>query len=83
MFKCKNSSAPGSFDTITTQLSDIHEYTTRHSEQLQLPLVRTENVRKSLNFQGPFLWNFLPAYFHSINNLNEFNRCLKYYSLTI
>ena len=42
VFKCKNGSAPGSFDTITTQRSDIHDYTTRHSAQLQLPLVRTE-----------------------------------------
>ena len=83
MFKCKNGSAPGSFDMITTQRSDIHDYTTRHSAQLQLPLVRTENVRKSFSFQGPLLWNSLPAYFHSINNLNEFKHSLKNYSLTI
>ena len=51
--------------------------TTRHSTQLQLPLVHTENLRKSFSFQGPLLWNSLPAYFHSINNLNEFNIVLK------
>ena len=50
MFKCQNGSAPGSFDTITTQRSDIHDYTTRHSAQSQLPL-----VCKSFSFQGIFM----------------------------
>ena len=59
-------------------LEKPHSYDLRVAKPLMVPKVRTTNYGiKSLNFQGPKLWNSLPATIKSAKNCDQFKYLTK------
>ena len=62
MYKVLNDLAPSSLATLFVRKRNITEYDLRGSStSLQLPLPKTENLKKSFCYDGAKLWNSLPA----------------------
>ena len=62
MYKVLNDLAPSSLTTLFVRKRNITEYDQRGSStSLQLPLPKTENLKKSFCYDGAKLWNSLPA----------------------
>jgi hypothetical protein len=63
MYKVLNDLAPSSLTALFVRKRNITEYDLRGSStSLQLPLPKTENLKKSFCYDGAKLWNSLPAY---------------------
>ncbi len=61
MYKVLNGLAPSSLATLFVHKRSITEYDLWGScTSLQLPLPKTENLKKSLCYDGAKLWNSLP-----------------------
>ena len=75
VYKSLNSLAPNYQSDLFTYVSDVHERTTRQSKNSDLYLcnVRTSynNIKKSLQYYGAYLWNQLPVYIRNSNNLQS------------
>ena len=74
VYKSLNSLAPNYQSDLFTYVSDVHERTTRQSQNSDLYLsnVRTSYVKKSLQYHGASLWNQLPVNIRNSNNLQIF-----------
>ena len=54
--------APNALVNLFMRKSDITDHELRGSStSLQMPLLRTENMKKSFSYDGAKLWNSLPA----------------------
>jgi hypothetical protein len=74
VYKSLNNIGPYFLSDMFTYISDIHSRPTRQSEHgdLYIPQVRTNYMKRSLQFNGPSLWNKLPLHIRNANSLNSF-----------
>ena len=74
MYKVLNDLAPSLLATLfVRKLRNITEYDLRGSStSLQLPLPKTENLKKSFCYDGAKLWNSLPADMRDSDTLPTF-----------
>ena len=58
MYKCYHNLLPSVFDTYFIRTRDIHKYGTRQATAyFDIPKVKTEYRKTSIQFRGPFIWN--------------------------
>ena len=73
MYKILNGLAPSSLAALFVHKRNITEYDLRGSStSLQLPLPKTENLKKSFCYDGAKLWNSLPADMRDSDTLSTF-----------
>jgi hypothetical protein len=71
MYKDLNDLAPSSLATLFVRKRNITEYDlSGSSTSVQLPFPRTENLKKSVCYDGTKLWNSSPADLKTIDALN-------------
>ena len=73
MFKVLNDLAPNAIVNLFMRKSDVTDHELRGSStSLQMPLSRTENMKKSFSYDGAKLWNSLPADLRDSDSLQIF-----------
>ena len=73
MYKVLNDLAPNALVNLFMRKSDITDHELRGSStSLQMPLPRTENMKKSFSYDGAKLWNSLPADLRDSDSLQIF-----------
>jgi len=77
MFKIRNSLLPALGHHQFVVNSATHEYGTRKKDDLKLPYCRTNLRQNTICFQGPKLWNNIPADIKQTKSLNIFKRSVK------
>ena len=66
-----------------TMFESIHEYNTRGRNNAQQSFQRLTQTQLSVSFAGPKIWNALPLYVRSSNNISEFKKQLKKYYIAM
>jgi hypothetical protein len=77
MYKIKNNIIPFLDHHKFPIGSDIHNYNTRHKNDLRTPFCRTVLRQNTICFQGPKLWNTLPDEIKSAPSLEIFKKLFK------
>ena len=77
MFKIRNSLLPALGHHQFVVNSATHEYGTRKKDDLKLPYCRTNLRQNTICFQGPKLWNNIPADIKQTKSLNIFKRSVQ------
>ena len=77
MFKIRNSLLPALGHHQFVVNSATHEYGTRKKDDLKLPYCRTNLCQNTICFQGPKLWNNIPADIKQTKSLNIFKHSVK------
>ena len=73
MYKVLNDLVPNALVNLFMRKSDITDHELRGSStSLQMPLPRTENMKKSFSYDGAKLWNSLPADLRDSDSLQIF-----------
>ena len=81
MYKVLNDLAPSSLATLFVRKRNIAEYDLRGSStSLELPLPKTENLKKSFCYDGAKLWNSLPADMRDSDTLPTFINAIDAYN---
>ena len=82
MFKCMNNQAPTYLKIMFDKRSQIHDYNTRNSNDINLVKCRTTLAQNSFYYRGAVVWNSLPPEIRNLSNLNTFKRNLRNYFLS-
>ena len=73
MYKLLNNMGPQSLTNLFTYKGETTSYNLRNiSGTLCLPQPRTNNLKKSLVYDGSFLWNFIPKEIRESKSLSSF-----------
>ena len=73
MYKYNCNCLPNVFNSMFTNNEDIHNYDTRQSRDLHLPIMRILTTQKTIRFMGVKIWNIM-----KINiNINLSIMCVK------
>ena len=83
MHKFIKKQLPPMLQNLFTFVNEIHNHSTRalNSEDIALPLPRTEVLKRNLSYSGPLFYNSLPPSVRKCNSLDNFKVCLKSYLL--
>ena len=83
MFKYVNSLLPANLANMFNLVRNTHHYSTRSSSSndIALPLPRTQMFKRMLLFNGPKVWNSIPDNIRSSTNLVCFKAMYKTYLL--
>ena len=83
MFKYVNSLLPANLANMFNLVRNTHHYSTRSSSSndIALPLPRTQMFKRMLLFNGPKVWNSIPDNIRSSTNLVCFKAMYKKYLL--
>ena len=77
MYKHIKSNIPTLFSTFYQKNNSIHGHNTRTSDDLYVPMAKT-NVRKfSIRIKGPLVWNSIPTAIRNCKSLFIFKKALK------
>jgi hypothetical protein len=79
VYKALNNLGPYALSDMFTYVSDIHDRVTRQAvnDDLYISQVRTNYMKKSLQYAGAYLWNKLPPYVRNVNSVNLFKSSCK------
>jgi hypothetical protein len=74
VYKALNNLGPYALSDMFTYVSDIHDRVTRQADNddLYISQVRTNYMKKSLQYTGAYLWNKIPPYIRNVSSLNLF-----------
>ena len=74
MFKCLHNLAPNYLSDHIVHRSNIHNYSTRltQNQALDVPFGRSQYFQKSFQVNGPKLWNSLPEHVTQCENIISF-----------
>jgi hypothetical protein len=64
VYKYKNGLLPSPFDSFYTTNSQIHNYPTRHANQIRIPTAKTKMASTFVKKTGANIWNTLPNHIH-------------------
>ena len=76
MYLYQNDALPIAFNQIFQTGNQTHQYSTRYSDFYRPHTCRT-NIKKSILFQGPRIWNSLPSNIKNAPTFNIFKRVIK------
>ena len=77
MYKALNKSAPSSLVKLFKYKEEFTQYDLRGSSTLlQLPVPKTEKLKKSFCYDGAKIWNSLPANVRNSDTLTRFKNTL-------
>lgn len=82
MFKCMNNQAPSYLINMFQKRSQIHNYNTRNTNNLNLARCRTALAQNSFSYRGAVLWNSLPSELRNLSSLNTLKHNLRSYLLS-
>ena len=77
MFSCYHSDLPQSFRSYFNLNKMVHIYDTRNKNNFHPPLMRTEGTKLTIFYEGPVLWNKLPANIKACKSLKHFKSSYK------
>lgn len=77
MYKYHEYNLPSSFDNFFIKRSDIHNYSTRHKNNLQITNNKKVFSDQSVRTTGPHLWNSIDSSFKSLVSVKQFRTKLK------
>ena len=77
MYDVAHHIVPRPLETMFKYHSEVHGHATRHSDDPRIPIVRTELVRRSINYRGPYLWMNLDDKLKKISSKNSFKCQMK------
>lgn len=76
-FKCMTGCAPDSLNEQFIKRSDVSTRTTRNSQKLQIPLLKTATGQRTFYYRTVKIWNALDPSLKLSRTLQEFKRKLK------
>ena len=79
LFKFVKGKLPSIFNDIFIRSSDIATRVTRNKNKLALPLCRTDLYKKSIKYQGPFIWNMYEGVIDNKCSFHAFKKRLRQY----
>ena len=62
MFKFHRHGLPEIFDNFFTRNSSVHGYSTRNSNGIRTPKIRTELAKRFVRYTGAIIWNDIMKY---------------------
>jgi hypothetical protein len=68
---------PSNFDGMFRYLSQNHEYSTRQTNDLIIPVCRLDILRRSIRYQGVVVWNQIYNIALLYNPLDLFKKHIK------
>ena len=77
MFKYSSNELPNVFNAFFMKRSDIHNYPTRHANDLNLTNNKKHFSDKAVRSSGPVLWNSLCTSLKSANSSKHFRPMYK------
>ena len=85
MYKFVHNLLPPSVSSMFTLVRNSHSYPTRSSvtNDIALPLPRSEMYKKMLPFNGPKVWNSVPHQMRNSSSLDQFKKSYKKYLLNL
>ena len=81
MYNYNRETLPNVFDAMFLKNQSIHNYPTRRSNELHLPLCRTVFAQNTFIYNGPKFWNSLNDEIKASPSLNSFKNKLKLFLL--
>lgn len=79
VYKMKRGLAPKYMNDNVNLVCEIHSRNTRNRNNYRLPLVRTEQMKKNIFYNGLKMYNELPQHMKEMENINAFKKeCSKY-----
>jgi hypothetical protein len=75
--KQRNGKVPDTFNNLFTVNAEVHNHNTRQALNLTIPQPRNELSKQKLNYNGPVLWNQLPAKIRNTKCPKTFSRLLR------
>ena len=72
---------PPVFNQIFLYNASFHNYDTRFSQNIHLPLLKCAVSRKTIKYTGPKLWNEMPLEIRQSPTLKSFKRRYRDYLL--
>lgn len=79
MYKYNTNALPACFSNYFVQNLNNHRYNTRSATLYRLPLFSTVSCQKSMLFQGPKLWNTIPAEIRQSASIATFKARMRVY----
>ena len=85
MYKFVHNLLPPSVSSMFTLVRNSHSYPTRSSvtNDIALPLPRSEMYKRMLPFNGPKVWNSVPHQMRNSSSLDQFKKSYKKYLLNL
>ena len=81
IYKLLNNMGPQSLTNLFTYKGDMTNYNLRNmSNTLCLPQPRTNYLKKSFMYDGPFLWNYIPKEIKESKSLSSFHKKIAAYN---
>ena len=77
MYKYSMNELPNAFDNYFTKRSDIHDYQTRHVNDLNLTNNKKAFPDQSVRTGGPIIWNSLEEKIKNSKSVKQFRNQLK------
>ena len=77
MFKSSINDLPAGFNNFFTKRSEIHKYSTRHVNDLNLAKNKKSFSDNGVRTKGPILWNSLSKRIKSSKSVKHFRNQLK------
>ena len=77
MYRLRDRDLPEIFDKFGQTNSEIHQYSTRQTENYYVPPWRLDIRKRSPSVQAPLIWNSLPAYIKNCKTLLIFKKQIK------
>ena len=77
MYNYNKGLLPSAFSEMFVKNNTFHNYPTRHSGELHLPLLRTISAQNTFFYEGPKFWNSLSNAIKVSPSLNSFKNKLK------
>ena len=77
MYNFNKDLLPSAFAEMFVKNNTFHNYPTRHSGELHLPLLRTISAQNTFFYEGPKFWNSLTNDIKVSPSLNSFKNKLK------
>ena len=82
MFKMSKCDVPKPLHALFRTNNLYHNYQTRRSESIHVPIVRTEAIYKTFSYFGAHIWNHISNNISTNVSYSAFKHLLKFYNYT-
>jgi len=77
MYKYMNGALPPNFNEMFNLLFENHDYCTRQTNSLKIPLCKLDMLKRTLRYNGVIIWNKIQYIAEIINSLDVFKMHIK------
>ena len=68
---------PNVFDDMFIIKADIHNYSTRQSKKLHVPIGKSSLVYKTVKYRGTYLWNYVSDKYNNNCGILSYKQLLR------